>query len=396
VIVFGATGYTGRLVCRALQRRNVRFAIAGADARKVAHLASALGGVEHHVVDLGSSDAPSLKESLRRLLDRRLLVCSCAGPFLDRGEPLLAAAAELGVHYVDVSAEQPFTRESFTRHDPIARASKACVVPSMAFATAPADWAADLLAERLGGTLDELDVLCSIDAPFGGAIASRGTIRAALGELARDGAAQHIDGSLRAERDATRVRTFVTLEGTCVTGISLASSASVVVPAHVKVGQLRTYHAVAPLTARALHATRALGPAVARLGRGAIDRLAPFAPFAASGPETAQRAKTRFEIIAEARRGEAQACVHITGVDPYAITAEIQAHAAEAALAGNVTASGVVAPSVGYPALAALASLADVLRVEVMGDILAPVRPLRSLRTDVARTASHLRALCAP
>jgi short subunit dehydrogenase-like uncharacterized protein len=371
IVVLGATGYAGRLVCRALRRRNVRFAIAGRDARKLALLGEALGGVEQCVVDLESPVA------LRELLDRRLLVCACAGPFAEVGEPVLAAAAELGVHYVDVCQEQPFTHRSFQRFDAAARASKACVVPSMAFESAPADWAASLLAERLGGTLDELDIVYVVRVPPGGPASSRGSLRSTFATLAQGESRQHVGGALRAEHDAMLVRRFETRIAGEITAASFAGAEAVLVPAHVPVKQVRTYRAVAPMTARALQVTRWLGPMVARAGRGTLDRLL---RYASEGPDIAARASTQFEVLVQARRGDARARAHVTGADPYQLTAEIQAHAAEAALAGYVEACGVVPPSVGYPALAAFANLADVLRVEILGDQLAPVRPLRSLR----------------
>ena len=384
VIVLGATGYTGRLVCRALRRRNIPFAIAGRNARKLASLSEALGGVEQRVVATDSPDA------LRALFDRRLLVCACAGPFAEVGETAVAVAAEMGIHYVDVCQEQAFTAQTFARYDAVARAGQACIVSSMAFESAPADWAASVLAERLGGSLDELDVVYAVRAPSAGFASSRGSLRSALGALAGGDARQHLAGALRPESDATVVRRFQTLRDGEITAASYGGAEAVLAPAHLSVAQVRTYRAVTPFAARAMQAMRGIGPLVARAGRGAIDRLL---NYASEGPDILARAETRFEIIVEARRGDARARAHLMGTDPYAVTAEIQAHAAEAALAGYVEASGVVAPSVGYPALAAFASLADVLEVEILGDQLAPVRPLKSLRPVRVRARGARRSM---
>lgn len=371
VIVFGATGFTGRLVCRALRRRNVAFAIAGRNPRKLALLSEALDGVEQCVVDTQSRD------SVRRALDRRLIVCSAAGPFAEVGEPILAAAAEMGVHYADVSREQAFAAEGVERYDAIARASRACLVSSMAFESAPADWAASLLAERLGGSLDALDVVYAVRAPLAGLASSRGALRSAVATLARGNARQYVAGALTAESDATLVRKFTTLGGDEITAVSCGGAEAVLAPKHLAVAEVRTFRATTPVAARAMQAMRGLGPLVARAGRGALERLL---AYASEGPDILARADTRFEIIVEARRGESRARAHLTGTDPYAVTAEIQAHAAEAALAGYVEASGVVAPGVGYPALAAFANLGDSIHLDIVGDQLAPVRTLKSLR----------------
>ena len=374
VVVLGATGFIGRLVCRALRRRDVRFAIAGRDARKLALLAEALDGVEQCVVD--SPDA------LKRAFERRLLVCACAGPFVEVGEAAILAAAEMGAHYVDVCQEQSFARRSFKRCDAMARANKVCVVPSMAFESAPADWAASLLAERLGGSLDELDVVYVVRAQSAGPSISRGALRLAIASLARGDARQHVGGSLRREPDASFVRRFETQTWGEITAASFAGAEAVTVPAHVPVAQVRTYRATTPLAARAMQATRGIGPLFARVARGPLERLL---EYASEGPDIATRADTHFEVLVEARRGEARARAHLTGADPYAVTAEIQAHAAEAAIDGYVEALGVVAPSVGYPALAAFANLGDALDVQISGDQLAPVRTLRSVRPTGVR-----------
>jgi short subunit dehydrogenase-like uncharacterized protein len=378
VVVYGATGYVGRLLCRALRRRNIRFAIAGRSAHKLALLSEALGGVEQQVVDLES------RASVSRLLDRRLLVCACAGPFSLVGEPLLAAAAELGVHYVDVGREQPFARAAFERYDAAARASKACIVPSLALPVAPADWAAHLLAERLGGALDSVDVLYAVRAPDDTTHATRGAVRSAIATLARGDAWQYVDGAVRPERDAAVVRRFTTRSFGEVTATSTAGVEAIVVPTHVAVRGVRAFREADPFVARVFQAARGLAPFVARAGQGAMERLL---AYAAEGPGIDARARTTFEIVAEGRRGAATATVHLTGRDPLAVTAEIQAHAADAALNGYVTASGVVSPSVGYPALAALANLGDVLQAEIAGERVAPVRSIRAVRSMRARVA---------
>ncbi len=325
VVVLGATGYMGRLVCRALRRRNIAFSIAGRDARKLALLSDSLGGVESHVVDARSPD------SLRKVLERRLLVCACAGPFLEIGETALAVAAELGVHYVDVCEEQAFLRQSIERYDAVARAGGACVVPAMTFESSLGDWAASLLAERLGGKLDTLDLVYAVRGPEVGLASSRGSLRSAVAALAQGEGGQHVGGALRAERDAAVVRRFETKSFGEITAASFAAGGAVLVPAHLDVTQVRTFRAVTPVTARVLQIAGGLGPLLARAGRATLERLL---GYAAEGPDIVTRAETRFEVIALARRGDAQARVHLTGTDPHAVTAEIQAQAAEGALAG--------------------------------------------------------------
>ena len=70
------------------------------------------------------------------------------------------------------------------------------------------------------------------------------------------------------------------------------------------------------------------------------------------------RTESTFTVLAEATRGGERCRVALTGSDPYGLTAELQVYAAERALAGAITARGVVGPSVAFSARAAIAALA--------------------------------------
>src|SRR5262245_18085978 len=102
ILVHGATGFTGRLVCEELKRRAIPFAISGRSRDKLSSLCDSIGQVETHLVDI--SDRASIVAAMKE----RALVCACAGPFVKVGESVLSACAELGVHYVDTTGEQSF------------------------------------------------------------------------------------------------------------------------------------------------------------------------------------------------------------------------------------------------------------------------------------------------
>src|SRR6478609_12169826 len=97
VLVHGATGFTGRLVCAALARRGIAFAVSGRSREKVEAVAREFGASESCVIDLG------VAESIRGAISGRKIVCACAGPFALVGEAVLATCAKLGVHYVDTT-----------------------------------------------------------------------------------------------------------------------------------------------------------------------------------------------------------------------------------------------------------------------------------------------------
>src|SRR3954463_9699938 len=99
IVVYGATGYTGRLICAELARKKLPFVISGRDEEKLQKLASACGKPEILVAAL--DDAAALKKmaaSGKVLLD-------CVGPFTRMGAPVLEAALAAGVHFLDITGE---------------------------------------------------------------------------------------------------------------------------------------------------------------------------------------------------------------------------------------------------------------------------------------------------
>lgn len=353
MLVHGATGFTGRLVCEALKRRAVPFAIAGRSKERLDALARALGGdVETCVVDVRDAG------SLRLALTDRAIVCACAGPFAEVGEPVLASCAKMGVHYVDTTGEQSFVLLADRRYRATAEASGACIAPAMAYEIAPADWAATEAARRAGGAPDAIDIVYMLRAPAGAqAISTRGTKKSALGMMASGDAKQFIDGALRDEAAAAVVKGFTSRSGRRVTAASFPSPEAVVVPSHTGASTVRTFMAMGRGAARSLHAIRGVAPGLVQLARPLLTRLV---ERGAEGPDADAR-KAEFDVLAEARRGADLTRVFVSGSDPYGLTAEIQALAAARALAGEIQARGVVAPSLVIPPDVAARELAITL-----------------------------------
>ena len=99
VVVYGASGYTGRLVCEYLREHNVPFTAAGRDKDKVqAGLATVPGleTVEHEIAEVKHT-----VEALTELFAGSRVVCNLVGPFIRYGREVAEAAAAAGCHYLD-------------------------------------------------------------------------------------------------------------------------------------------------------------------------------------------------------------------------------------------------------------------------------------------------------
>ncbi|KKF00880.1 saccharopine dehydrogenase family protein [Mycolicibacterium obuense] len=98
LMIYGATGYTGRMAADHATAAGLNPVLAGRDGPRLTTLAGELG-VQHRPFSLDDSSAVDAKlQGVSALLN-------CAGPFLRTAQPLMAAAIRSGVHYLDTAAE---------------------------------------------------------------------------------------------------------------------------------------------------------------------------------------------------------------------------------------------------------------------------------------------------
>ncbi len=134
VILFGATGFTGRLVADYLQastqRAPLRWAIAGRNREKLEALGLGVPVVLADALDAGA---------VRALAERTRVVCTTTGPFARYGSALVAACAEAGTHYCDLTGEVQWMRRMIDQHHERARATGARIVHTCGFDSIPSD-----------------------------------------------------------------------------------------------------------------------------------------------------------------------------------------------------------------------------------------------------------------
>ncbi len=137
LIVFGATGFTGRLVAEYLQASGAtRWAIAGRNAGKLAAVRDELGlPPDLPLLQADAGDAAAL----RALVARTRVVISTVGPYQLHGEPLVTACAEAGTDYVDLCGEPLWMARMIDKLTAPARKSGARIVFSCGFDSIPFD-----------------------------------------------------------------------------------------------------------------------------------------------------------------------------------------------------------------------------------------------------------------
>ena len=104
VIVYGVSGYTGRLVCEYLREFNIPFIAAGRDAARIQEVLDKIPGldtVDHEVVEVEHT-----VEALTELFTGAQVVSNMVGPFIKLGGTVVEAALNAGCHYMDTTGEQ--------------------------------------------------------------------------------------------------------------------------------------------------------------------------------------------------------------------------------------------------------------------------------------------------
>lgn len=374
ITLFGATGYTGRLVAQALTRTGIPghpqgmpLRLAGRSPEKLARLAGSLPGAPPWLVADATQPA-----TLQPLWEGSRVLVNCAGPFTDLGEAVVAQAALNGVHYLDTTNELGYVYQ-IQSYDRMARQNGAAIVPACGFEVALADCAAaTLVAPTLVAPTLAAPATAAPDQPSPSAgSASRGLVLQPMGREpvldevsvvydlrgrgssigSRRSAVRALATSWLGYRDGHWCRALPGREARRVqlpagprAAISFPSSEIVTVPHHIPVRQVTTWLAA---SWHARYWAPFLLPLFAWLARGpvgiavdaAISRI--FPP-----PETGLRSQAPFAIQVEARQGGAVRRLALTGQGVYDLTAEIVAYAAGQLARPGYDRAGVLPPAV--------------------------------------------------
>ena len=139
VVVYGATGFTGRLVAQYLDRqygRSLNWAMAGRSADKLASVRDEIGADPDTPFII--ADASDL-DSLRDMALKAKCILTTVGPYQLYGSDLVAICAELGTDYVDLCGEPVWMHEMIAAHSDAAINSGARIVHSCGFDSLPFD-----------------------------------------------------------------------------------------------------------------------------------------------------------------------------------------------------------------------------------------------------------------
>jgi short subunit dehydrogenase-like uncharacterized protein len=359
IAVYGATGYTGRLVAAELAEAGAEFVIAGRSPDKLEALRAELDlQVPPRAARI---DDPA---SLRGMLADCAVVINCAGPFVLHGEPVLRAAVESSTHYLDTTGEQPWMKLAFERYGPGAADAGVAVIPAMGFDYVPGDMIASLTAQGMG-EVDEVTLAYG----WFDFEPTRGTAMTTLEVLS----GQAVEWRKLQWLPAERPLTGASFEFPEPIGrqrmLRYPAGEQITVPRHVATRRVRTlltastfapHPRLAGLMQLVARPTGlALRTPLKRAIRAAISRLP-------EGPSEEKRAACRYTIVCEVTRGKEIRRGILHGRDTYGITAALIARGAVAAARTGFSARGALAPSQAFEPKS---FLSDLDRFELVWDV---------------------------
>jgi saccharopine dehydrogenase (NAD+, L-glutamate forming) len=153
LVLFGATGFTGRLTAEYLARhapRGLRWALAGRNPGRLDEVRDHLAVIDSALGDLPLLPADVTDDvSMKEVANRARLVITTVGPYLHFGEPVVAACAEAGTDYVDLAGESEFVDRMYVAHHATAQQTGARIVHACGFDSIPHDLGAYFTVQHL-------------------------------------------------------------------------------------------------------------------------------------------------------------------------------------------------------------------------------------------------------
>lgn len=145
VVIYGANGFSGRLVAEFLREYNVPFIAAGRSRKRLEEVMAKVPGIE--TADFEIAETGGSREELTSLFAGAKVVCNTVGPFIYNGPRVVEAALAAGCHYLDIGGEQAWVRQVAEEWGCKFAARGLLVAPATAFMCAPSDAAIRLCLE---------------------------------------------------------------------------------------------------------------------------------------------------------------------------------------------------------------------------------------------------------
>ncbi|XP_029169228.1 saccharopine dehydrogenase-like oxidoreductase [Nylanderia fulva] len=159
IIIFGATGYTGKYVVKDIvkfsKEQKIKFGVAG---RRKEVLEAVLKEFASDIEDVPIILADIKdEESLKEMTNQAKVIINCCGPYRFYGEPVVKACIATHTHYVDVSGEPQFMERMQLEYNKAAQEAGVYIVSACGFDSIPADLGTIFTQQKFGGEVNSIE-----------------------------------------------------------------------------------------------------------------------------------------------------------------------------------------------------------------------------------------------
>ncbi|WP_434443908.1 DUF5938 domain-containing protein [Lentzea sp. E54] len=154
VVVYGASGYTGRLICEYLREYGVPFLAAGRDGQRVKEAVGAVPGID--TVSYEIAEVEHTEQALTEAFTGAKVVLNTVGPFSRYGHEAVRASLNVGAHYTDTNGEQDWMIDADAQYGAEFAKQNLLLSPGIAQMYTVGEIAAQICLEQPG--LDTLDI----------------------------------------------------------------------------------------------------------------------------------------------------------------------------------------------------------------------------------------------
>lgn len=158
IIVFGATGYTGKYTCEHIVTSfptDLKWAVAGRSRTKLQAVVDELKSLNADRTPPAIEECSLDPSQLSTLVSKTKVLLTTVGPYAKHGTPVVEACVKNGTHYFDITGETPWVLETIERFHEQAKANKVIVIPQIGMDSAPADILTWSLVTHVRRTLNQ-------------------------------------------------------------------------------------------------------------------------------------------------------------------------------------------------------------------------------------------------
>ncbi|WP_232826422.1 saccharopine dehydrogenase family protein [Lewinella sp. IMCC34183] len=284
-VLYGAYGYTGRLITRMAAEVGLKPLLSGRNAEKLAAMHHEFG-YDYRAVDLNN------QKELHDLLGGQRVVLHAAGPFEQTAQPMMEACIDTGTHYLDITGEIPVFALG-AKLGPAAERAGVMLMSGVGFDVVPTD----CLAAYLKGKMPEATELTLAFAWKGGML-SHGTAKTMLGGLGSGGAIRE-HGKIKPVKAAYDVREFPFTEQVPLQAVTIPWGDVFTAYFTTGIPNIKTYFSVPPAQITSMKRSNYLGPLL-RLGpvQNYLRKKIEARP---AGPDDAQRERAETYVYGEVK-----------------------------------------------------------------------------------------------